>query len=119
MYQEPIIGGFNQLDSNTKLYEWMNKYREDFLTFIKYVENCSLEEFVYLFVIAFKEKYPNFSNLKNSFYDGSTGETMEIHHFESNFERNDISELIVNMYMAQLRMNMIQETEKCTNKNLY
>ena len=115
LYQEPLIRDYSRLDEDDEFLQWMLEYQEEQDAFSKYVKDCSLDDFVYLMIVAFKDKYPNFINLNSTFHsaplqmekwaevDKIRTSFEKIDQFETNFDRGDIVKLIVHMHIGPMR----------------
>jgi len=91
LYQEPlirdyIVGG----GPDHERIEWENKYEKGEDAFSAFIKKCSLEDLIYVYLYAFKEKFPNILRLAFSvcnsteFSEDNTTKYIE-------FDRSDIT----------------------------
>lgn len=102
LYQEPLIRDYYVAGIDKEYEAWKNKYENEKNEFRKFSEESKLEDFVYMFVIAFRDTFPNVISLSYFFCGESVKET-ETRTSHEEYFRDDIEYFATEMLIGPLK----------------
>lgn len=71
LYQLPLVRDHGLADSDPEFDKWTAKYSDEYSAFLKFAEHASLEELLYIYIYAFREKTPDIVTLAYTLADTS------------------------------------------------
>lgn len=103
LYQKPLergymIGGGPDLER----IKWEQKYEEGKDSFRAFVKQCAIDDLVYVFVLAFKETFPNVLRLGYSICNSTNKETKEDLTEYVDFNRKDIVSMSTDLFLGPI-----------------
>jgi hypothetical protein len=102
LYQKPLerdymIGGGPDLER----IKWEQKYEEGKDSFRAFVKQCAIDDLVYVFILAFKDNYPNISRLALSICNNSIKRIENYREYDE-FDRKDIVSMSTNLFLGPI-----------------
>ncbi len=71
LYQLPLVRNYGFTDNDPEYDDWVSKYREEYYTFLDFIEQAKMSDIIYLYMYAFRENTPDVGTLVYALADTS------------------------------------------------
>ncbi|WP_452599006.1 hypothetical protein [Pontimicrobium sp. MEBiC01747] len=102
LYQKPLIRDYDVMGIDFERRAWDKKYEKGEDKFRNFIRKCSLENFIYIYINIFTEKFPNVLRLAFTFSGNLSQPEEQINEFNE-FDRSDITSLITKEYIGPIK----------------